>query len=358
MNNDVSELQQKIRHFIKINTNNLDKSEELKEGYGFKTIRNRSDFIISTLQHIDFENLQYIESENAQALVRILDRLLNCFSEIDRLNMHSGDLAQLKAAIEDRFNSAFFEFQKSIKQHLFLYSKYNCLDEAVLEYVKNPGKMKLRIELINQELERVRKNLGSTEQEAANFSSNFNSEKKSLRDDLETYKASTNERLKLNSVAVLWSQREQSYQNWHKGFSVGLVIIFTCFLIAIWASINFNIIENISQLLAPPPVNGVTNWPEFLSYTLPRFIIFSLPVAGTIWFLRILLRLYLTNLAMLEDAKQRKTILDTYFSLIEDDPNAEKERHLLLNAMFRPLPGEPNDIEPPNLSELMALGKK
>lgn len=197
-----------------------------------------------------------------------------------------------------------------------------------------------------------------TREEASKFTSSFKNRTNELSKDLTSFKNTTSEKLKLNGVAVLWSQREINYQKWHTRFSILLLVIFLLFVATIWASLTFDTVNFISRLLTPQTVEGVLNWPQFLSHILPRFIIFGLPIAGAIWFVRILLRLYLTNLAMLEDAKQRKTILDTYFSLIEDDPNAEKERHLLLNAMFRPLPGEPNDIEPPNLSELMTLGKK
>jgi hypothetical protein len=65
-----------------------------------------------------------------------------------------------------------------------------------------------------------------------------------------------------------------------------------------------------------------------------------------------LLRVGLSNLAIADDASHRHTLTLTFRSLLEHEKNKvqEADRILMLQALFRPLPGGAADDEaaPPN----------
>lgn len=51
-------------------------------------------------------------------------------------------------------------------------------------------------------------------------------------------------------------------------------------------------------------------------------------------------------------------MLDTYLFLTGQGQAQEEHRVLMLNALFRPLPGQAiQDVEPPNWAELMIAAK-
>lgn len=85
-------------------------------------------------------------------------------------------------------------------------------------------------------------------------------------------------------------------------------------------------------------------------------------IVGVGWLLRFLGRFVTENMMMQSDAVQRRVMLQTYLSLV-GDANAKMEqadRTLVLNAIFRPLPGhQSEDVAPPTLADVVksATGK-
>jgi hypothetical protein len=114
------------------------------------------------------------------------------------------------------------------------------------------------------------------------------------------------------------------------------------------------------------------NWREVLE-AIPRkpdgdiaygiVALLAVPVVGVAWLLRIIARLVTNSMTLNEDAQQRKAMLETYFRLV-GDPNSKMEatdRILVLNAIFRPLPGhQMEEVSPPTIADLLQerLGKK
>ncbi len=89
-----------------------------------------------------------------------------------------------------------------------------------------------------------------------------------------------------------------------------------------------------------------------------RLAAITIPVAAIAWLLRLVSRFTLQNLSLANDAGIRKVSIDTYSKLV-GTPGAldEKDKAIMLNAIFRPLPGGSEaDIAPPNLLDF--VGKK
>ena len=74
-------------------------------------------------------------------------------------------------------------------------------------------------------------------------------------------------------------------------------------------------------------------------YTVPgfsRLAIVGLFAALGIWLVRIITRLFLSNLHQASDAEERVTMVETFLSLMsEGQISREEDRHLVLQALFR-----------------------
>lgn len=84
-----------------------------------------------------------------------------------------------------------------------------------------------------------------------------------------------------------------------------------------------------------------------------RLLLVGAPVALYFWLVRILVRYNSMALALMDDAHQRRTMIDTYIHLIEHQVARTEDRAILLNAIFRASPGQGNDVEPPSFVDLI-----
>jgi len=89
-----------------------------------------------------------------------------------------------------------------------------------------------------------------------------------------------------------------------------------------------------------------------------KLLLLMVPIASAFWLVKLSVRFTLRSLSLMDDAKQRKVMLDTYLFLVGEGKADEGDRPLILNALFRPVPGHGgHDIEPPNLGDLMKLSR-
>lgn len=54
------------------------------------------------------------------------------------------------------------------------------------------------------------------------------------------------------------------------------------------------------------------------------------------WIVRIFVRLFLSHIHLLQDARERAIMVQTYLALLRKDAVTEKERELILAVLFRP----------------------
>lgn len=68
-----------------------------------------------------------------------------------------------------------------------------------------------------------------------------------------------------------------------------------------------------------------------------RLAVLALIGVFTVWALRLLVRMFLSHLHLLTDASERVVMVQTYLSLLEgDNLDSKEDRHLILQALFRP----------------------
>ncbi|MCW2274783.1 hypothetical protein GJ654_19140 [Rhodoblastus acidophilus] len=162
-------------------------------------------------------------------------------------------------------------------------------------------------------------------------------------------KALAHESSSLESAANIWKSKVIKH---YFVFILGIIALSVLSVGFAWA-VLWNIDAIISHL--PKKTDGDIPY--------GALAIMIIPLLACLWVLRIA-GLWITNAQTLaEDSEQRRAMLDTYFALVADE-NAKMEqsdRILILNAIFRPLPGhQTEDVAPPSLLDLAsdAMGGK
>lgn len=90
--------------------------------------------------------------------------------------------------------------------------------------------------------------------------------------------------------------------------------------------------------------------------SLSRLVIITVPLGLYFWLIRIVVRFNMRSLLLMDDARQRATMMETYYRLIEKEAASKEERALVIQALMRPPPGHgPDTVEPPNFTDV--LGK-
>ncbi|MER9757562.1 DUF6161 domain-containing protein [Mesorhizobium sp. M0166] len=94
--------------------------------------------------------------------------------------------------------------------------------------------------------------------------------------------------------------------------------------------------------------------------TVSRLVVVTIPLALYFWLIRLVVRFNMRSMLLMDDARQRATIIETYYKMIEQQAATKEDRALILQALCRPPPGHGSDsIEPPNFTEVIdkAIGK-
>ncbi len=94
--------------------------------------------------------------------------------------------------------------------------------------------------------------------------------------------------------------------------------------------------------------------------TISRLVVITIPLALYFWLIRLVVRYNMRSMLLMDDARQRATMLETYYRMIERSAATVEDRALVLQALMRPAPGHESDsIDPPNFSEVVekAMGR-
>ncbi|MDR6954166.1 hypothetical protein J2X65_003534 [Ancylobacter sp. 3268] len=182
--------------------------------------------------------------------------------------------------------------------------------------------------------------------QAAGMIHDMNEAKKATEEQIELLRSAQKELSTISPVVALWKSKGDGHSKWLAAniFFFVLVLVGSVLLLYEFGG------DYVRGLI---DVAGQNN-------QLAVTALIAAPVLGAAWLLRIISRFMMQNLAMLDDARQRKAIADTFIGLV-GEPGVKvsrEERALALNALFRAPPGsgEP-DVIPPNLIELIT-GKK
>ncbi len=198
---------------------------------------------------------------------------------------------------------------------------------------------KIKIDVVdnNERLETITKGIEISEAQVAAFAS------------------AVREELKIDTTKKLWKQRAR----WScVSFWISATVIAAAILAPpAWAIYHIETVLAFLKRVGDAATQGLppdaTNT-QLTAATISRLVVITAPLGLYFWAVKLLVRFNTRSMMLMDDARQRHTTLDTYFHLIERSGATTEERGLMLNALFRPLPGQGQDsVEPPNFMELV-----
>ncbi len=214
--------------------------------------------------------------------------------------------------------------------------------------------------------------------------SGFTEAIKQARERLQNFETTAREEMKLEGVRLNWEKR---FTEARLSFKISCGLLFAYLCLTIGAAYCFGLpvvkaltyVEQTSVGVTPapvrpsaipdagetPPVAQTAEAPKTDSVAVAiihqfgRLIVFSVPVFVWLWAGRALMRYFMRSMLLMDDARQRQTMLDTYFLLSDKGRADERDRPLVLWALFRQTPGHGSDgIEPPDFTEVINAGLK
>jgi hypothetical protein len=176
--------------------------------------------------------------------------------------------------------------------------------------------------------------------QSTEFSDFIENKEKSFADLIEVY----DKKLALQSSTSYWDKKRKS----HRLFS----IIFGFISLSLGCLIAYYLNNAIQEILQK------TNKPEYW-----QLITIAIYTSLAVWVMRILVRIFLSNLHLATDAKERVTMITTYIAMLrEKDGLKDEEKQLILQTVFRPSSTGiiKDEASPPTIVDIFAKlnGKK
>lgn len=209
------------------------------------------------------------------------------------------------------------------------------------EIASTVDKMKSDVAASSERLDVVAEAIGSTEAQ------------------IEAFSTSVREELRIDATKRLWRNRALGST---VSFWISAVVIAAAILGPPWWAIYhiemvFAFLKRVGDAATqglPPDATSA----QLTAATISRLVVITAPLALYFWAVKLLVRFNTRSMVLMDDARQRHTTMDTYFHLIERNGASTEERGLMLNALFRPLPGQGQDnVDPPNFIELVKKGE-
>ncbi|MCF3642989.1 DUF6161 domain-containing protein [Rhizobium sp. TRM95111] len=174
---------------------------------------------------------------------------------------------------------------------------------------------------------------------------------------LKNFETTIREEMKLDRARLTWQKRFEESRG---------AFVMACGLLALFLGVTIGTalvygLPIITSLAAVEQQSGAANDSIALALThqFGRLIVFSVPVLVYLWILRAVMRYFMRSMLLMDDARQRQTMLDTYFLLSENGRADERDRPMILWALFRQTPGHGTDgVEPPDFTEVINAGMK
>lgn len=203
----------------------------------------------------------------------------------------------------------------------------------------------------------VQNALSATANAVASAEQDISKAKSGVTDALAAIRAEAN----FEDLKIHWINRGKNAQTAFWVSSVFLLLLLIVVPgVAIWQ--NEMVFSFMAKLVGAATVDvGDNPGPVTITVaTISRLVIITIPLALYFWLIRLIVRFNMRSMLLMDDARQRATMLETYYRMIERSAATTEDRALVLQALMRPPPGHgPDTVEPPNFTEVIAtLGKK
>jgi hypothetical protein len=195
-------------------------------------------------------------------------------------------------------------------------------------------------------VEDVERRLTAFENRVAKTQANAEEFAKSEKAGLESFKASLSEEVRNKSATELWQDRAR----WHRGTAAFAMLLFFAIVAVLLVFGALHLDDIVTKLPRDKDMHI-----EYVSIAL-----LAIPALAAGWCLKLLARLVQTNSVLGDDARQRQAMARTYLALVADPLSqvTKEDRLVMLNAIFRPLPGlQSDEVAPPTVLDILKKGE-
>jgi hypothetical protein len=262
------------------------------------------------------------------------------------------ELSQAIARAEERLQSLTGSAQDHLQNALRRTGELQAQDTVLRE------KLKETVGSITPEINEIRERAAAAHVvfERVLEQSKENESRISLsQESIQRHADAVREELQIDTTKKLWKSRAR----WGTAsFWSSSLVIFAAFAAPIlMAYKNVDGIIEILRHIGDAATRGLppdATTAQLTTATISRLVIITIPLAIYFWAIKLLVRFNARSMMLMDDARQRETMMDVYFHLIEKNGATPEERALVLNALFRPAPGHGSEnIDPPNFTELL-----
>ncbi len=218
------------------------------------------------------------------------------------------------------------------------------------QYKSTVAEINARLQLANESSDKLTIAVAEASERLENM-------EQSAEKRLEALERSLRAEMELNTMRELWKERAVQARNSLR-ISLGVVIAMGAVaVLVVWyygsTILNFVAPFNLRTLLMNTSVAGA------VSQQIGRVALVSVPIVIYFWIMKIIVRILIRSLLLMDDARQRQTIMDSYFLLTKEGKTDERAMPMMLWALFRQIPGHgPDGIEPPDFTEAINAGLK
>ena len=187
------------------------------------------------------------------------------------------------------------------------------------------------------------------EKDRKNFKIATDQEFTDLKKELENVKKLFREELALKAPITYWNKKANGHAWMLSIWAVVFTGVIAAFLYNV-QEIFKHMTDAVSGLTVAPPTGGVPVVLEAETWTL--FLAVTLPIFLGIWLLRLISKTLLSHQNQMNDAKLRAVMTNTFLSLMAEGKADEKDRILILNALFHIPSYSSDDGAPPHWFEI------
>lgn len=178
---------------------------------------------------------------------------------------------------------------------------------------------------------------------------------KATADAVDQAAAAADAKFRLMPAAQHWKEKRQHYSRLHTRYFwifIGFIVLFIVAGIRLYGPIvnEFSLVLDLTPDALTRGMFAIVGNAFFI----------SIPIVLAFWVARTLHRLSLLYLSYSEDAALRESMIATYINLLGEgaiDGTPEKDRVIMLNAIFRPMPGDHHvDVAPTTIADILGAG--
>jgi hypothetical protein len=278
------------------------------EALGFK---NNLDYIIDTLESLSTltEDLASISTNNVQ-VVQNANKLIYAIEELFPKDKNNN-------IIKDE------QVVKKTEKPLTIKENHQKLEDEILKLQGSYSRLEEEYQDIKKDYIYVK----TLKEEASNAKNEFTQAKEAVL-----------QKIISSESTDFWENQAKKYKdNFNRYFGLSILIALVL-IVVMFGSLdifNLQVNENNNTMDINNTFASITNSIKTLSFA--GYLFYILSTTLVVWFMKIIIKIALSNYHLYIDATERVTMIKTYLALLEEGTGYEKnDKKVMLNNIFRP----------------------